>query len=492
MEFELSKASSENSGVVNELQYKLGHVANYIVGRSSVLYYASGSSSYQPRGSRTIRINLTGDQAWLDPSTVNLRFKFNNLSADEDIKLISSLPSNFFYRLRILCGQNVIEDITPYHRTAALIEALMPAEKRYNNHNMGFGSNDDVDADGNYHQINFESTNTPPQVSAGKSRVVQVALFSGILSQPKYLPLDLMKSLTIELELVGDVNDCICRETPETVYNWSITEPVIVADVVTLDQSLQNEFVNAMMDGESLPISYNSFICQLQTLSNSNENTISLSRSFTRLKSLFITFFKEVKTIERVAGRNDYQYTNTVDTQIPLNNINLFYHKNFLTPIGHDLNKFGDLAGVADIQKAGYYRYVSENDNLSCQIQIGPKLFPDQPIESLASAYYHLRKTLGNIKPMNPFSMNISDKEYRSHKFILGIDLEKCDSAEFSGVNSRASDLITIKLKNMYHTKPIGDAVGQFLPNSNPEYLYATLQYSAVLLISDKGVQCLE
>ena len=100
MEFELQKTASENSGVVNELQYKLGHVANYISQRSSVLYYPSGGTVYAPRASKTLRFNLTGDNAWLDASTLNVRFQFNNTGATA-IKLLNALPANF-YRMRIL------------------------------------------------------------------------------------------------------------------------------------------------------------------------------------------------------------------------------------------------------------------------------------------------------------------------------------------------------------------------------------------------------
>ena len=496
MEFELQKASSENSGVVNELQYKLGHVANYIVGRSSVLYYPSGGTVYAPRASKTLRFNLTGDNAWLDASTLNVRFQFNNTSAHA-IKLLNALPANFFYRMRILAHQTIIEDWSYYNRIYNTIHALLPAEKKFNDYCLGFGFNDDVVAN-TYSNVNFESTNTPPQVDAGKSRVVQFNLFSGLLSQTKYIPLHYLKGLTIELELVSDVNDCITRAAAADVYDWTITEPVVMCDIVQLDQSLENEFANALLDGESLPIAYDSFVTQLQSLPSTDQATISLSRSFTRLKSLFITFYNPIRTLEDVAvdGNNtDFRFTAIEDKQIPLNAINHFYHKNFIRPGGHNLNAFEELPALTaafDIRKEGYYRYCPENDNLSIQVQIGAKLFPEQPIESLSSAYYHLRKTLGNIKPTSPFSLNISDKEYRSHKFICGVDLEKCNTSDFSGINAKMSDQITIRLKNLSHTKVIGSSAGQILAGSSPEYMYVSLNYSGVLLISDKGISVLE
>ena len=56
MEFEIRKASNENSGVVKELQFKLGHVANYIVDRKSSLYYPTSGSTYAPKASKNIKI----------------------------------------------------------------------------------------------------------------------------------------------------------------------------------------------------------------------------------------------------------------------------------------------------------------------------------------------------------------------------------------------------------------------------------------------------
>ena len=85
MEFEIQKASNENSGVVNQLQHKLGHVASYIVERKSSLYYPSGGSTYALRASKTLRFHITSDNGWLDCSSLNIRFKFNNLG-DNQIK----------------------------------------------------------------------------------------------------------------------------------------------------------------------------------------------------------------------------------------------------------------------------------------------------------------------------------------------------------------------------------------------------------------------
>ena len=190
-----------------------------------------------------------------------------------------------------------------------------------------------------------------------------------------------MKGLVIELELVSCVVDCVAGTTDAT--NCSITEPVVLADVITLDQSLENEFAQALLDGESLPIAFDSFATQLQSMPQADQATISLSRSFTRLKAVFITFYNSIRTLRLTDTDRDFEYTENFANDIPLNPINHFYHPNFISP-GPDLNRFlpfgaiagGDSALKKEFHDEGYYRY-STNDNLSIQIQVGSKQVPE-------------------------------------------------------------------------------------------------------------------
>ena len=295
---------------------------------------------------KTLRFNITTDNGWLDCDTLNVRFKFNSLGANQ-IKLLNALPANMFYRLRIIANNQVIEDISYYNRVYNMIHTLLPAEKKYNDYMMGFGTLDDFVPDTlprAYSPLNFESTNTPPNVKGTDNRVVQFNLFSGLLSQTIYLPLHYLKGLVIELELVSSVADCIVGANDAT--DWSITEPVVLADVITLDQSLENEFAQALLDGESLPIAFDSFATQLQSMPQADQATISLSRSFTRLKAVFITFYNSIRTLRLTDTDRDFEYTENMADDIPLNQINHFYHPNFIPP-GPDLNHFLPFGAVA-------------------------------------------------------------------------------------------------------------------------------------------------
>ena len=80
------------------------------------------------------------------------------------------------------------------------------------------------------------------------------------------------------------------------------------------------------------------------------------------------------------------------------------------------------------------------------QLQIGSKLFPEYPIRSHNETYYHLKKTLG-VHASALHNFDISALVYRSNKFVIGTDCEKVLDAGFTGINTRAGDLLTVKLK---------------------------------------------
>ena len=75
--------------------------------------------------------------------------------------------------------------------------------------------------------------------------------------------------------------------------------------------------------------------------------------------------------------------------------------------------------------------------------------------------------------------MDIYPIEYRSHKFILGIDTEKILEAGFTGINTNAGDLIVIKLKqNTGITK-----------DNICNKMYITLHSDNISNIRDSGVE---
>ena len=69
-------ASTEDD-LIHSLDCKNPQTAQYIVSRRNVSYFAAGSDTYSPTGTRLMKFNITGDQ-FLDPSTVRIRFSIHN------------------------------------------------------------------------------------------------------------------------------------------------------------------------------------------------------------------------------------------------------------------------------------------------------------------------------------------------------------------------------------------------------------------------------
>ena len=79
------------------------------------------------------------------------------------------------------------------------------------------------------------------------------------------------------------------------------------------------------------------------------------------------------------------------------------------------------------------------------QIQIGSNLFNEYPLRSQAERFYQLRKALGAHSTNT--QINMVQRYYRDHKFAIGISTEKLSGASFTSFNTKAGDLLTIKLK---------------------------------------------
>ena len=77
------------------------------------------------------------------------------------------------------------------------------------------------------------------------------------------------------------------------------------------------------------------------------------------------------------------------------------------------------------------------------QFLVGSKNFPEYPVRSMQEAFYQLRKTLGSHDRHN--SIDITSHEYKSDKFILGVDFEIVSEHGSTGINTRAGDIMSIR-----------------------------------------------
>ncbi len=71
--------------------------------------------------------------------------------------------------------------------------------------------------------------------------------------------------------------------------------------------------------------------------------------------------------------------------------------------------------------------------------------------------------------------IDISEQNYRNLKFVIGLDLEKVLQAGFTGINTKAGDLLTVKTKSLATT-------------DNATMMHIILHADMILNISDNGV----
>ena len=467
-------SNSIEDKLLDGLSYKLDATASYITDRKSVTYFAMGSNVYSSNaGTKVIKLVLSGE-GWLDPSTVKIQFDIHNIDT-QPLRSLSG-PWSYFRRLRVLCQGQLIEDIDGYALVHQMFDTLQSKHVRDNQDVEGLGIRFDSDYAKNLidHPVKTNAgtvVDTPflnnfYSISYGDTKTVTFTPLAGILSQSKMIPLKYCP-LTFELELCNDVRDpIISPATPgwsadivKAVFGdyttglgfglkWQIENPVITCDICRMDNELENQFAQRFLSGQTIPISYSTFVYQHQALSGKTPS-VNITRALTRLKSVFCTLVGTPGSPSTFDTLGNYSY-------MFLKDWNNFYHPMCWLP------------------------EYSSTDEFEIQLQIGGKKFPEYPLRSQAATFAALRKCLG-IQQSSFHSVNIDPFEYRTHKFIVGIDTEKVLQAAFSGENIKNGSLLTLLMKN----------------NGNSSINYPTainiiMHCDCILNIRDTGVEVLD
>jgi hypothetical protein len=365
----------------------------------------------------------------------------NNAAAALKLYVLGG-PHCFFRRMRILAAGQLVEDIDNYNRIHEMMSILTSPDSRDNQAAEAFGTHWDTGA-GTFLPANG--------ITGGTALTVLFKPLSGLLNQNKMLPIR-YAPITIELELVDTKTDPIISPAADATYtllntsdDWQIENVQVKVDVCTLDNALDNSYAQHLLSGKSLPISYNTFVSQYQSANTTDKNLINVSRALTRLKSVFVSLQKTEPVAE--FGRKPW---NTFHSPMREQNKTNLAH----TP-------------------AGEFEY---------QLQIGSKLFPEYPIRSHNEAFYQLAKCLG-VQASALHNFDINAREYRFNKLILGTDCEKVLDAGFTGLNTRAGDLMTVKF-DMNKTVDATDLAAR-----KPDRIHIVLHSDQILEIRDSGCQ---
>ena len=426
--------NSADEVLVDSLSFKLPASGNYVTERRSVTFLAEGSNVYSPdSGVKIMRFKLNGEN-WADPSTFRIMFDVVN-GDNNGVKKLRPIgrAHAFFNRLRVSARGQVLEDIDNFNRVSEMFHILQSPASRVNDAIEAFG------VDPYWH---------PGTLSADTAKGftdMQTIMFKplcGILQQTKYIPLRYCP-LEFELELTTrDEPIFLPTDTPlnstDTSGTWHLQNCMIKVDVCTLDNALDNSYVNHLLSGKSLTMVYNTFISSIQTLVAA-DSQVNMSRSLSKMKSVFMTLIKN-----SLLGGDSTEHFRL---------FNLFASPMAANGVSMELNHNQSL----EIQKL--------------QLQIGSKIIPEYPIRSHSEAFYSLRKALG-VQANSVHSIDIDGHQYRTGRFIVGFDTEKLLGLSFTGTNTRNS-LMTMHLKTA----------------SAMDRMHITLLAEQIVEISDTGVQ---
>ena len=459
--------NSAEDYLIDGLSFKMAPGASYVTDRKSSTFWSIGSNAYTPTGGvKLLKFQLNGDDGnWLDPSSVVIQFELLNTATATETDGGPMLrpvgqPHLFFKRLRVLAGGQVVEDIQDFGRNSELIASLANEFVRDNNDIQGFGARFDssrVQAVNDSRVIDPTNLTASelldgiksylPQIKAGKSKIVNFKPLCGLLNQDKFLPLKFVP-IVLELEL-GDSDDAIV--TPQTyaagtVYNtvyttanttnkWLIQNACVKCDICTLDNALNNSYIEHLLSGKSLPIQYSTYISQQSAVAGKSFN-VQVIRAVSKLQKAFISFYTDP------AAAVPFNYPSIT-----------FHHSMEATTTFYDPDK-----------------------ELQIYLQLGSKLYPENPTNNLSECFYRLKETL-NLPDHHQHAVAIKFHNYIRNKLIFGVSFEKTADASWTGSNTKAGQILMVNCKAM------NDAGITAIAST----MYTLLQAEQILEIRDVG-----
>jgi len=396
------------------------NTASYVTERRNCSFAPQSGGVFGPGGVRLLRFNLADQSGFLDGSTLRLAFELKNTHASNSLTPISSSPACLFRRMRVIAnGSAEIEDIDEYGRVFEIFHTMMPSARRMNDVCETWS------AAATAHTLS-DAVNPQP-LGPTKSRRVVCTLLSPFLNQGKYIPLN-MVPVVLELE-VGEYDFAFTG----TGNTWEIFRPRLIADVLSVENSLQNSYAKLMLDGRSLPIPMHGIYSVKAAITNGSYFSLPITRGFTRLSTIYFTFIDDGSLKE-------------------------------CTHYPHPA-----LYGVADND--------TSTDDFEFWVTIGADRYPQFSVDSVQESWYRLR--VASLIHQGTDSFAISAGQYRSDKFIAALNLEKAPgSAGHSGVNTRGGSQMTLHFKN--------------IDTSKASFVHVILHCDQVCSASAAGVELLD
>ena len=510
--------SEAQDTMINQLNFGLPETSQYITDRRFVNYFPSGSNIYSASGggNKNIRFYISGDSnQYLDLSSIRLFANIKNTDTSDRAKFLRPLGGlhAFMERYRATVGGQIVQDIDQYARHCQLYKSFKSKDV---NEMDDIESSANPSFDDDYHRYANGLNNFLDPTTAGATNdggVVTVNTTAdhnefgrlgfrhtrhslsgipsngqmrlghkpvcGLLESNYYLPLR-FAPLELEFTIVSDSLEPIVEPKGNATTNpttesdkqgyyfqegntsvlWEINNVIIRAEVITLDNTVDNNITKHLLEGQSLKLIVPQYHTLTQTFNaGGGEINMNIVKSASKLSNAFITLYREKKTGKR--------YGQFLPDNYVYKRWNYFYNP----MINSEINDGFD-GGLVEGQ--GFQDFTR---NLSWQMQVGNKKFPEFECQSLSEAFYFLRRTI-HYHNVEQNSLNISYKQYRENKFIIGVSFEKMADVNFTSINTKMGSLLTFKIKGTQ---------GSLLPAEQIQEIFTHLVSESVLELRESG-----
>eukprot|EP00438_Fugacium_kawagutii_P033869 Skav201114 [mRNA] locus=scaffold185:356198:358782:- [translate_table: standard] len=511
--------------MINQLNFGLPETSQYITSRRFVNFFPSGSNVYAPnQGNKNIRFNLSADDNnYIDLSSIRVFATLQNTDTDQKkfLRPLAGLHS-FFQRYMLNVAGQQVQDIIEYNRHCELYDCLKPKNVR-DMDDIESGANPRWDSDYHNYAIGLDvmlQAVTDGATNAGTPGVVNVttggdhnewgrvdkrytrhsltgipgnqgkARFShkpccGLLNSNYYIPLR-YAPLELQFQIVSDGNEPIVVPqggtgdkddhkgyyftTGDVSTSWELNNVFIRAEVITLDNTVNNNIVSHLLQGQSLKLVFPMYHTITQSFNvKGGEINMNIVKSSSKLTGAFITLYRNVRTGDGLTEAGEFQGRYLPDNYV-FKRWNYFYN-----PM---INKRINNSGNADNDALKGEGLQAWSKNLSWQIQLSnSQKYPEFEAQSLSETFYYLRRAIHYMNP-DQDSLSFSYRQYRENKFIIGMSFEKMADVNFTGYNSKMSGITNLKIKATEGTLPENESI---------EEVFCHLISEAVLELRESG-----
>eukprot|EP00438_Fugacium_kawagutii_P011665 Skav232199 [mRNA] locus=scaffold3716:120973:123676:- [translate_table: standard] len=503
------------------INFEGNETSQYITSRRFVNFFPSGSNVYAPnQGNKNIRFNISADDnSYIDLSSIRVFATLQNTDADQAkfLRPLAGLHS-FFQRYMLNVAGQQVQDVIEYNRHCELYECLKPKSVR-DMDDIESGANPRWDADFHDYANGLDVFLQPLTASVDANTAGGVVVYTtgdhnewgrvdkrytrhsltgipgangkarfshkpccGLLNSNYYIPLR-YAALELQFQIVSDGTEPVVvpngtgagTQTDKEGYyftdgntstSWELNNVFIRAEIINLDNTVNNNIVKHLLDGQSLKLVFPMYHTITQSFNaGGGEIDMNIVKSSSKLTGAFITLYRAPRT-----GTFDQRF-------LPDNYVFKRWNYMYNPMITKRINN----SGAADTDALQGEGFQSWSRNLSWQIQLSnSQKYPEFEAQSLSETFYYLRRAIHYMNEGQD-SLSFSYKQYRENKFIIGMSFEKMHSNEgtsFTGYNSKMSGITNFKLKGTDGPLNAGEEITE---------LFCHLMSEAVLELRESG-----